>query len=335
MTTEIKQAICGLCTEHHVLNMEVEGDKVIRLLSDKEAGVETTQASRVVAGCLRAHGAAEFHNHQKRLNYPLKRAGKRGENKWQQISWEQALDEIAEKLLEIKEKYGPEGIAISTLGETCCLEEYRARFQNLLGTPTFIHHGQVCTSSVASLSYLLCGNMIYFGYINPDTRCIFMLGKNPENSANGYYRKIMHYQKERGVKLIVVDNRKTKMAEQADIWLQPRPGTDSALMLGMINVVISEGLYNKEFVEKWTHGFDRLVERVKEYPVERVAEITRVPAEKIREAARMYATNTPCVTDHGMGSEHTYRALQSYFGKCCLSAICGNVDVSGGDYLPG
>jgi anaerobic selenocysteine-containing dehydrogenase len=97
----------------------------------------------------------------------------------------------------------------------------------------------------------------------------------------------------RGAKLIVVDPRKINIAEKADHWVQLRPGTDDALALGMLHVIIQEGLYDKEFVKKWTLGFDELAERVKQFSPERMGEITWVPAETIRAVARMYATTSP------------------------------------------
>jgi hypothetical protein len=107
--------------------------------------------------------------------------------------------------------------------------------------------------------------------------------------------------KKRGAKMIVVDPVQTQSARMADLWLPLRPGTDSALLLGMIRVIVDEGLYNRDFVEKWCFGFDRLVERLKEYPLSKVSAITGLPADLIQRAARMYATNGPACAIEGMG----------------------------------
>lgn len=125
------------------------------------------------------------------------------------------------------------------------------------------------------------------------------------------------------------------MADLADIYLQLRPATDAALLMAMINVVIEEGLYDKEFVQKWCYGFDQLVERAKQYPPSRVAEITWVSAEKIRQTARMYATEKPGMSVHGMGMEHLEYNNEAMQAKLILSAIVGNIDVEGGDYMTG
>jgi anaerobic selenocysteine-containing dehydrogenase len=161
-----------------------------------------------------------------------------------------------------------------------------------------------------------------------------MLGTNPAQSGRRFWLRILDAQKA-GMKLIVVDPRRTEPAERADIWLQIRPGTDVALMMGMINVIIDEGLYDREFVEKWCHGFDKLAERAKDYPLERVSEITWLPADKIREAARMYATSKPAVSHDMMGIEQIPNSGQAMHARFILPAITGNLDIRGGDLLSG
>lgn len=138
-----------------------------------------------------------------------------------------------------------------------------------------------------------------------------------------------------GAKLIVVDPRRTSAAERADIWLQIRPGTDCALYMSMINVIINEGLYDKFFVDKWCYGFDELKKRVQDYQPERVAEITWVPAEKVRAAARIYATTKPGVIVHTMGLEHLTNSIEAIHARYILTAITGNIDVRGGEEMRG
>jgi anaerobic selenocysteine-containing dehydrogenase len=134
-----------------------------------------------------------------------------------------------------------------------------------------------------------------------------------------------------GAKLIVVDPRKTGLAARADHWLQIRPGTDDALALGMLHVIIKEKLYDKDFVNRWTTGFDELAERVEEYPPEKVSEITWIPAEDIRSAARLYATTKPACIQWGNGIDQNINTFQTARAIHCLSAITGNLDVPGGD----
>jgi len=138
-----------------------------------------------------------------------------------------------------------------------------------------------------------------------------------------------------GAKLIVLDPRKSENAEVADIWLPVRPGTDAAMSLGWLNVIIEEELYDKEFVRDWTHGWEPFVERIREYSVDRVAEITQCDPEDIRAAARMYATEGPStipwspITDQQVSSTSAIRL------QCIMRSICGHLDVKGGDTFVG
>jgi len=137
-------------------------------------------------------------------------------------------------------------------------------------------------------------------------------------------------------KMIVIDPRRTGIAEMADIWLQLRPGTDGALALGWLNVIINEELYDKEFVGKWTYGFEKLAERVREYPVEKVAAITGVPAEQIINAARMYATTSPASLVRGLATDQLGRnGTRVEQARIALRAITGNLDIEGGNLVTG
>jgi anaerobic selenocysteine-containing dehydrogenase len=167
-----------------------------------------------------------------------------------------------------------------------------------------------------------------------NTRCVMLIGRNPPHSHQTIWEGIEHAKK-KGAKLIVIDPRRSESAEAADLWLQLRPGTDCALLLGMINVIIEENLYDKEFVTNWCHGFDALAQRAKEYPLDRTAEITWVPADQIQAAARMFATETPSCAMEGMGVAHQPNSYGAIAARHIISAIVGNVDVQGGEELLG
>jgi len=294
-------------------------------------------------GCLRLAGAKEYIYHPDRVKFPLKRVGDKGENKWERISWEQALDEIAGKLKQIKEKYGPESLAITAGTDRTTLWP-RQRFANLWGSPNLIGSGTICLGPHLSAS----ASMIGWIELTPDapleirtdangklmTKSILLIGSNPEQAHSRVW-KTLRDAKKMGSKIIVIDPRRTETAKMADIWLQLRPGTDTALLMSMINVIIEEGLYDKEFVQKWCHGFDKVAERAKEYPLQKAAEITWLPAEKIREAARMFATERPGICRHGLGLEQLENSMEAIQAKIILAAIVGNIDVEGGIYIPG
>ncbi len=165
------------------------------------------------------------------------------------------------------------------------------------------------------------------------TKGIFNIGNNAMESWTyawpGFVAAV-----EGGAKMICVDPRFTETARISDVWLAIRPGTDTAFLLAMMNVLIEEDLYDHEFVEKWCFGFDKLKERVKQYTPEKTAEITWVPAEKIREAARFIAKNSPCSFPYGYAIESGGRnSMNNVRSKYMLPALTGNIDIEGGEYL--
>jgi len=145
----------------------------------------------------------------------------------------------------------------------------------------------------------------------------------------------MNELKKQGTKHIFVDPRKTQTATIADLWLQIRPGTDTALLMSMINVIINEELYDKDFVKNWCYGFDKVAERAREYPPDKMAEVTWIAPETIKEAARLFAQNKPAIISSGMGIEHHSDATTTLHAILILEAITGNIDIPGGVYLSG
>ncbi|WP_204117345.1 molybdopterin-dependent oxidoreductase [Paraburkholderia sp. C35] len=284
--------------------------------------------------CMKGVHAPQGFSHPDRLLTPLKRKGARGGGKWQPIDWETALDEIALKLEQIVARYGPEALAVSTSQWNTQTDGGAARrFMNFLGSPNWISGVAICAGNTAAVNRLVYGWFPYPDYTK--TQCIVLFGHNPKlHSWTPVYNSIRRAQA-RGAKLIVLDPRKSENAELADLWLPLKPGTDAAMCFGWLHVILEEGLYDHAFVERWTTGFDELHARVKEFPLTRVAELTGVPAELIAQAARMYATCGPSVipwtpiTDQQRNSTSAIRLM------CIMRAICGYLDVPGGELLHG
>jgi anaerobic selenocysteine-containing dehydrogenase len=166
------------------------------------------------------------------------------------------------------------------------------------------------------------------------TKCLMLIGRNPPHTHQTIWEGFLKA-REKGTKLIVIDPRRSESAEKADLWLRIRPGTDAALLLGMIHVIIKENLYDKAFVRDWCHGFEELSERVQEYPVEKVSEITWVPKKQIVDAARMFAKSRPSCAMEGMGVAHQPNSYHPIALRHIISAIVGNIDVPGGEELMG
>jgi len=287
--------------------------------------------------CLKGLTAVERVYHPDRLKYPLRRAGERGGGKWERVSWDDALNSIAEKLTEIKGKYGSESIAsIHGTGPRAALLA-STLFPFALGSPNRISvdlHICYAPSLVAEISTVGHSIMMEEGPDYQAANCILVWGGNPLISHPPRGKEIVDAKRKRKAKLIVIDPRQTSLASQADLWLPVRPGTDVLLALGMIKAIIEEGLYDKKFVDKWCYGFDKLRERVNEYPLEKVAEITWIPADKIREAARLYATTKPAALHHRVAIEHNVNSTQTDRALVILIALTGNIDIKGGNLFP-
>ena len=269
-----------------------------------------------------------------RLKYPMIRVGERGEGKWKRISWDEALDTIAQKMKESIEQYGPSSIAISQ-GTGRGYNRYTHRLARSIGTANIITPGYVCHSPRLGIYGLVTGYgrlyCDYHGWGGEFPKTQINWAKQLEiSSADGemavWYIDSLKYVKN----LIIVDPRTTAFTSRATLWLQIRPGTDAALALGMMNVIINEDLYDKDFVQNWTFGFDKLKERVQEYPPQRVAEITWVPEEKIITAARMFAMDTPGVIQVGSSIERQANCGQTMRSIVDLLGITGNVERPGG-----
>ena len=303
--------------------------------SGKVLKVEGDPDSPLNRGDLCAKGKASIDHlyNPERLKYPMKRTGERGGGKWHKVSWDEALDEIATNLNEIKARYGPESVA---LGQGTGRHHYFwvPRFANAFGTPNWVEPGCAqCFIPRATVSGITFGDLPtcdYYGDISP--ACILVWGHNPAViSSDGELSARFLQCLKRGAKLIVVDPRRSETAARADLWLQLRPGTDDALALAMLNVIVGEKLYDLEFCEKWTCGFDKLAERIKQYTPEWAEPITWVSAVLIREAARVYANTKPACLDWGVAVEQTPNSAQTVRALAILRAITGNLDVPGGD----
>jgi len=300
--------------------------------------VEGNPQCPINRGTMCAKGLASIQQtyHPNRLLHPLKRVGEKGDGKWKRISWDEALDTITQKLNDIKKEYGAEAVCFGK--GTGRNEKFLLyRLANLFGTPNFLDPAYICYLPRVHATQITCGGPSEWDkVVVPDydqsPKCVVLWGSqigvtNVDGMCGVKFMKAWN----RGAKLIVVDPRFTSFASKADLWLQIRPGTDAALALGMLNVIIQKGLYDKEFVNNWTTGFDELVKRVQDYPVERVADITWIPADKIREAARLYASSKPACIQWGVALEHSINAFQNMRSLLILMGVTGNIDVPGGN----
>ena len=282
--------------------------------------------------CTKGIAAHQLVYHRDRLTHPVRRVGPKASGQWERISWDEALDTIAKRILDYKERFGAESIVMG-YGTGRENESVIYRFANLLGTPNVLTAGHFCYGPRIATSIITCGTNVVVDYEN-HPKCIMVWGNNVVISNPDEYKgEPFSVSVGKGAKLIVVDPRLTRVAARADLWLPLRPGTDTALAYGMIHVIVQEGLYDKEFVENHVHGWEEFVKRVKEYPPEKVEEITWVPREKIAQAARLFATTKPAAIQWGVAIEQQVTCADNDRILMALMGITGNVDAPGGQVL--
>src|SRR5512137_3104692 len=200
--------------------------------------------------CYKGRVSAARITHPDRLRHPLKRVGQRGEGKWQRISWDQALDETAQNLLRIKEKHGAKAVGFG-VGMPKGLEHFvLIRLANVFGSPNVIASQDVCHAPREITGLHTCGFYPVADFHHKSKLAVLWGSNITSTNEEGEICSLLLEQIKNGTKLIVIDPRRIDLAKKAGMWLQIRPGTDSALALGFLNVIIAEGLYDKEFVEK-------------------------------------------------------------------------------------
>jgi anaerobic selenocysteine-containing dehydrogenase len=325
-TTTILKSTCRSCHGGCGVLLHVRGDQLVRVEGDRESPLNHGRL------CPIGTVTVDLVYHPDRLKYPLRRVGARGFGKWERISWDQALDEISERLLAIRREFGAEAIALGT-GTGRHHIRWVSRFGHALGTPNWCEPGFAqCFHPRVNTCLLTFGDFPvsdYTGDVSPD--CVMFWGHNPTNSGpDGETRFNVLEALEHKPKIIVIDPRQTDLAKRAEVWLQIRPGVDDALALSMLNVIISEKLYDEPFVARWTHGFEALRQRVRDCSPEWAEPITWVAAEKIRAAARLFATTKPALLEWGCAIEHTPKCIQTVRAVSMLPALTANIDVPGG-----
>jgi thiosulfate reductase/polysulfide reductase chain A len=279
--------------------------------------------------CPKGLASLEFLNHPSRLRHPLRRAGERGEGKWSTISWDEALGTLADEMNKARAEHGPESVLWLRGAAKGMQDNVFTRLANTFGSPNITSMAYVCFHPRMNAMKLTVGDSISQDYDYPPA-CIIVWGADPQGTTPPVYNAIRRAQA-KGAKVVVIDPFETDLAKGATLWLRPRPATDMALALGMIHVIIKEGLVDQGFVDRWTIGFDKLVPHIQSYTPERVEEITWVSAKILREAAKLYGTTKPGVIEAGNAVEQIQHSLQASRAIFILEALCGNIGVPGGE----
>lgn len=319
---------CGMCgpTAGCGVYAFVKNGQFIKVAGMKESPVNKGGL------CPKGHAASQWVYSSERLKYPFKRVGKKGEGKFEKISWNEAIEMISDTLKRQKEKYGPESLAILSPALRS-YNEYLKRFLIAHGSPNYGHSGICAMQRAFSFMYTI-GD--WPGPEIEKSDVIIYWGRQPIYSgpAMDGARNLVKA-KERGAKMIAIKPSVEPDVGMADIWVPIRPGTDAALALAMLHVVVNENLIDKEFVEKWCYGYDQLKDHIQKYPPTWAEKITGVSSEQINEIARMYATAKRASIDLGNGVEHAPSSNDAIRAVAILIAITGHLDRPGGNLFGG
>jgi len=312
---------CGLL-------IEVREGRIIKIKGDPQSPISHGYI------CPKGLASAERTVHPDRLTTPLLRQGARGEGRWKPISWTEALNYIAERLNRIRSELGPQAVVFAQ-GAPKGLEHFvQIRLANVFGSPNVCGPQHVCHMPREIAGLVTCGFFPVPDYETP-TSLILNWGSNLlKTNEEGIISLRLLESIKRGADLVVIDPRMTHLASIAQSYLQIKPGSDSALALGLIHIIIREGLFDQEFVDQWTVGFQELQKQVKEFTPDRVAELTWLMPELISQTAWIYATSRPAIIQWGNALEHNVNSLQTCRALLCLMAITGNLDVPGGNIMP-
>ena len=324
MNTQRIKSICFECHSRCGVFLEVKDGRLTGVKGDPDHPHSHGYT------CPKGRAAMEIIYHPERITKPLVRIGGKEKGRFEEASWDKAMSVVAERLLDCRSRWGAESVVFGS-GTTRGMAPYLNRFLGLFGSPNFMAPSNMSGGPIVIGSGATCG----FALVDPDyakSRCILLWAHNPEASWPGLYMYDIKQGLKAGAKLIVVDPRGTNLAKRADLWLQIRPGTDVALALCMINIIIQQGLYDKDFVEKWTTGFDKLQDHVSSFTPERCAEITWLDPELIKKAALTFGGTRPASIGPGMGGVcQANDAFDLSRALTILSAITGNLEVPGGN----
>jgi cysteine desulfurase NifS len=335
--TEIKNGLCGICPAGCWVQITLEDGRIQK--------VERQPDHPLGMICTNGTYSAEIVYDEKRLRYPLKRVGPKGTYEFERISWDDAFEIITERLQAIKRESGPEATAIYTgrggfeLSLCDIFQPAEAAVSSAssvlfpFGSPNTLGVGALCYVSFAMIApHTTMGEM----YITTDSdveqaELIVVWGANPATDSPPLAHEQIMRARERGAEVIVIDPRRIETAYQTDAeWIPIRPGTDGALALGLIQVLIEEEIYDEDFVTNWTRGWPELQQYVQHFRAEQVEEITGVPAETVRKLARRIASARGACPITYTGLEYSDSGVQAIRALFTFWALAGQLDVPGG-----
>jgi len=322
MSERIIKSSCRSCHGGCGVLVTVRDNKVINIKGDPDSPINRGSL------CIKGKKYHSITHHPDRLTTPLRKKN----GIFEPVSWDEALDDIAERFLEIKKEFGPEALSIG-FGTSRENDIFVYRFANLFGTPNVLTAGHMCYGPRVILGIAMAGNHNIVDY-EGKPECVVVWGANPLNSSPDEYKGFdLARAIKRGARIICIDPRRSTVAKNADQWLRITPGTDGALAWGMINVIIDRGLYDENFVTNYGHGWERFRQRAKKYPLSWAAAKTGLSEDEIISAAETYASIKPAGIHWGVALEQTKNCTNTIRLLLSLMAMTGNLDRPGGNVL--
>jgi anaerobic selenocysteine-containing dehydrogenase len=323
---KVCQSLCRMCDDHCGINVYLEDGKLVDIDGNKD---HVWNRGRL---CIKGRAGVDMINAKDRIRKPLKKT----ENGWEEISLQQALEEISEKIKDIQSKYGERAMSVWK-GEAIGFaqqEEIARRFIHAIGSPNYFSNDSECFVG------RWIGYSLVYGRWNSqpefeNSRCMVLWGANPPHAHPNMTQQI-NRARDKGAKLIVVDSRLSAIARQADIFVKLKPGTDGAFAWGLIKELIENDMLHKEFIENYTTGFDKIKEYAKSFTHDYVAKETGVDAQNLIPmiAKEMYSAMPSVVNYVGNGLEHHENGINNIRAVACFDGLLAAVDAKGGNYSP-
>ena len=332
-----KKGICGICPAGCWVEVDVEGGEL--------RGIRPDPSHSLGMICRRGQHAPEIVHSDNRLRHPMRRKGPKGTHDFERITWDEAYDVIVDNLRRIKEESGPEATAIYTgrgSFELSLCDMFQPKGVAVssassvlfpFGSPNTMGVGALCYVSFAMIApHVTMGRMLVDMFTDlENAETIVVWGANPATDSPPLDMHRLESAARRGADIVVIDPRRTEtVARTGAEWVPIRPGTDGALALSMIEVMIEEDLYDETFADQWCQGFDELETYVQHFRPEVVEDITGVPADTIRQLARRVANATGACPLMYTGLEYSNSGIQAIRAVLTLFALAGQLDVPGG-----
>ncbi|MFH8086655.1 MAG: formate dehydrogenase subunit alpha [Candidatus Aenigmatarchaeota archaeon] len=320
-------SVCPYCGVGCGLEVEVEKGKIAKINPQKDHPISKGRL------CIKGATLLPLTNHPERLKYPLIRKG----DKFERISWDKALDIIAEELIRIRDTYGKNSIGI--FSSTKCTNEENYLIQKfarvVIGTNNIDNCTRLChASTLAGLYEILGKSAMTNSYEDlKEAECILAFGVNPAITQPIGFDRILEMKKHGG-KLIVIDVRKTETAEKADIFVRVNPNTDILFVAGLMKVIIEEKLENKKFIKERTLGFEQFKRSLERFDLSHISRITGVEEKTIREVALLYAKSKKAAVLIGMGMTQHSNGVENILTIGDLVLLTGNFGKPGSGINP-